>query len=389
MDFTYFVRPTILIILLILSFTKYRNNKNLFSTVFLIYFIFLSLRCGQGLDYFSYGYYYNIQGNIISLINDGLAFPQFGIFYNLIVSLFKTFNLPFEFFLMCINFFVLFSLKKFIERYSKNYLLSFFILFAVYGVSILESSLRQIISLSIILGFIIPLIEKKKWKECLLLGVVALDFHPSTLIILVVLIFLHSNTIFSYINKYKIHCILVFIVIIICVQIIGLNNIFMILPDFIKARIGYYFQSGANYSFYSIGLRIIYLIIALYLIKRCILSENQIKIVYLYIIGILVYLLFSGKPIFSRLTLNFEILEIVIITYLFDLSLKNVVDKVIIAFYCAICCILFFKDSASIVELGMYKTDYLPYITIFEKYDLDNYIDENNTMFKLYKSTIE
>ena len=125
------------------------------------------------------------------------------------------------------------------------------------------------------------------------------------------------------------------------------------------------------------------------LIKRCILSENQIKIVYLYIIGILVYLLFSGKPIFSRLTLNFEILEIVIITYLFDLSLKNVVDKVIIAFYCAICCILFFKDSASIVELGMYKTDYLPYITIFEKYDLDNYIDENNTMFKLYKSTIE
>lgn len=384
------IRLLILAILLILSLTKFKNNYKLFHWTLFLYFIFLSLRCVQGLDYSSYGYYYNSSYGLLETFKNGLYFPQFGYVYNSLVAIFKTMYIPFEVFLAIINLFVLFQFRKFILNYSKNLMFSVFIIYSIYSISFIESALRQVIAIAIIFGILIELIKDKKWILSFVLSIITFDIHPSAIIFILFIYIIYIDKIYQFIKSNIKYIIIGMCLICIAVNLIGLDNIYLILPKIIRYRISYYFLDGVHYSILAILLRIIYLGLALLILNFKDLKEEEEKMLYLYLIGMFVYFIFAGIPIFSRLTIYFEFVEIIIFTYLGSLNMKNIYKCLLLLIYMAICSVVFFKDCLANVSLGQYKTNYLPYITIFQKDELEEYIDkDDNRMFRLYLSTFE
>ena len=129
---------------------KYKTKKPYYIAL-IIYFIFLSFRYMQGTDYYSYYYAYFFERNIIDAYNYGFV-RDFEFLYNLVVSIFKTFNLSFFTFISCMSGLVLALYNRFFKAYKVDSVVSVILLYMLYGIVFIESALRQGIALALLLG---------------------------------------------------------------------------------------------------------------------------------------------------------------------------------------------------------------------------------------------
>ncbi len=397
------MRYIILIALIFLCFTPLKNNKTFFKISMTFYAIFLALRCGQGLDYFSYSYGYNeAQFSFSQLFFEGLEVTavNYELGYNILVSIFKQFSLSYEIFIATISVGMVFLLYHFIVRYSKNYILSLFVLYASYGMVILESALRQGIAMILLITIALPLLSEKKHIKAYIVMIVAYLFHASSIAFIIFLILFYAEPVYKFIIKNKLKLVLVIALpIIIIVNVVGINTLINTLPfpEFLVSRIEIYLSDTTGYSVTAMGYRLIMLIVTVLALNLCDMDDKTKKLLYLLATGYIIYFAVAQMQLLSRLTMYFEFLEIVVIPalvggewrYKFASSAsKKRLMGIGMASYMAIVSLLFYSEMNFTLQFGGYKTSYfshIPYITVFQKDELRTYFSRyDNRFFDLY-----
>ncbi len=388
------MRYLILIVAIVLCFTKYKDNKNLFRFTMIFYGAFLALRFGQGLDYFSYAVPYNAyQLDIMSILQGQTTdIVNFDVGYNILVGIFLQFGIPFEWFMATISIGMVALLYRFIVTHSKNYMLSFVVLYASYGVVLLESALRQCIACVLLVAIAIPFLEKKKYIKAGITMAVALSFHASSIVFSAVLLLYYIEPVYEFIikNKFKIMIILV-VPAVLVLNVVGLKNLveFLPLPSFIETRLAPYIEE-AGYSAVAIAYRLIMLVAVVVAMKVTTVEQNTRKLLYILATGYIIYFMIAQVQILSRITMYFEFLEIVLIPTVLaskwefksiGLAKKKLITGIATTGYIAIVSVLFLSDVNFNIQTGAYKTSYLPYISVFQKEDIEEYVDVDKRLY--------
>ena len=129
-------------------------------------FVFFSLRYGQGTDYITYmGIYANVPA--LHTFPNFFAFQynkiEIGFFY--LISLCKMLRMHYAVFIALITLVSLLCLNRFIRRFCPLPMFALTIFYAVYSLTYMESAIRQLLPLSIALGWVLPnWVDKRRWR---------------------------------------------------------------------------------------------------------------------------------------------------------------------------------------------------------------------------------
>ncbi|MDD3341523.1 MAG: EpsG family protein [Bacilli bacterium] len=167
---------TIFIATLAVSNTSEKRTKNMLMFLSTLPLTFISgLRYGVGQDYF-----YTYVPAFNSILNSGtFANYEFGFLYlNKFIQFFTTDYI--YLFLICAVFFSYFTFKT-IYKYSKDPVLSIFLLICTQYYFIYLNGMRQMIAVSIFL-YSFRYIKEKKIVKYLLLNLIGFSFHSSAII---------------------------------------------------------------------------------------------------------------------------------------------------------------------------------------------------------------
>ncbi len=397
------MRYLILIIAAVFCFTRFKNNKNLFRFTMIFYGGFLSLRFGQGLDYFSYRSAYELYQLDIASILQGQSTQavNFDFGYNVLVGIFIQFGIPFEVFIAFLSITMVILLYRFVVRYSKNYMLSFLVIYASYGIVLIESALRQGIACILLITLAVPFLEDKKYVRAIAVMGVALTFHASSIVFSMVLLLYYIEPVYEFVvrNRLKI-MILVAVPAILLLNVMGLQRLVDILPlpSFIESRLVPYI-SLTGYSVVALGYRLIMFTAVAFAIKLTATDSGSRKLLYILATGYLIYFMIAQVQILSRITMYFEVMEIVLIPAILggkwrfkfmSSASKNRVLGIITAGYVAVVSVLFLSDLNFIWKTGAYKTSYVPYISLANKEDIEEFIDSDQKLyFRIYLDYVE
>lgn len=371
-----------LLLPIVFIFFNLLQNKfkkiNFYKISLFLYFCFLTLRFMQGTDYIHYLTCYNIERPLNEVIQYGFVNTQFELLYNLGVSFFKMFELPFPIFISVINFFNLFLINKFIEKFSSNKILSLTLLYLLYGIVFFESAIRQSIAISIVLGINMVAFKDKNVVKLIIGGIFAFLFHRSSICISLVMILYYficeknnSEKLKIKLNaNYKI-IILITIILFLIINILPFDLIFSSIPGPISEKVIIYYNTY-SISWPSAVIRIFYLFTIIYLLKknRINIFDKSNFIYFLYIFGLMLYFMFIKFSILSRITVYFEMLEIVVFVDVFkNFERKINLNNLLFASYCILVIVFFFKDGIETQRQSQYiKVNIVcPYYTYLDK----------------------
>lgn len=343
-----------------------------------LYFIFLSLRFMQGTDYAQYMRCYDLERPLYEVFSNGFINSQFELLYNVLVSTFKMFSIPFPVFIGIINLINLILINKFLKTFSSNKLESLLLLYLLYGTVFLESTIRQSLALSFILGLSLGAFYRRDFKTLIISSIIAFLFHRSSIIISLLLILLFilyekfsEQEIYRIVIRNRKKIILFVMILFFFINIFPFELICPYLPSVLGQKLLYYI-SNYSISLFPVMLRSIYLILFIYIIYTGNISIlNRKNILYLlYSVGIVLYFIFVKFSILSRITIYFEILEIVIFLDLFkDIKKKVTIKNIFTISYCCISLLLFFKDGIDTQIQSNYEKTYIiyPYYSYFNE----------------------
>ncbi len=388
------MRYVILLILIVLSFSRLKKNIVAFRIVSVLYALFIGMRYGQGLDYFSYGHTYMSQPTFFDIVTGSKSlYPTFfepG--YNILVSIFRQLSVPYEGFVFVISVGIVYGLYKFIVKYSENYMLSFMALYACYGIMIVESAYRQVIAMTLLV-VAVPFLERKKYVQAIIIMCLATSFHVTAAVLCLVFIVFYIDRIFEIFEKYWMKIILgIVLPCALIINFIGLHNILTILslPDFIASKANFYLGVPSPYSIVALGYRILLFLVIMIALKVCEYNKTTKRFMYLMIIGYCVYFTIARFPILSRVTMYFELFEIVVVPTLLYSAWKYFeenakLQKAVVAFgtagYMMVLTLLFLNDINFVNEAGYYEEAHTPYISIFNQDEIENHIDISTNIY--------
>jgi len=247
----------------------------------------------------------------------------------------------------------------------------------LYGIVFIESALRQGIAIAILLGICLPAYKEKNIRDLLLGIIIAFLFHKSSIIFSITLLTIFYIFVIKKQEVIKINKKILFLIFIIFLLI----NFFpyqMIFSPFasqndIAFKIVYYF-STSRISIFAFLLRIIYLLFFSYILyyKKINIMKCGNEIYFLYLMGIFLYFMFFRFSILSRVTVYFEILEIVIFANFINdnLQIKSKYINILICLYLLISCVLFVKDGIATQTQSNYEKVSIiyPYHHLFENW---------------------
>jgi hypothetical protein len=336
-------------------------------------------RYGQGTDYFGYKIIYDNSTSNLNSIFDTFSFSGFlqkDILYDFLMYVFKAMKLNFEIFIMFISVFQMYSLYKFVNKYSKYKISSLFMFYSVYWL-FFDSGVRQGIAMAIFMGFVLPAIIKNHRFKAIILIFVSTMFHSSAIILLPVVL----------ISKTKVFGIKKIYLAIFTLFLLGFTPIVefitTILPFGIDSRVSSYLET--DIGILPILNRFLLFIIVLfiyYITRKSEKSKSDTLLLNLYIIGFLIYSFSFRFPLIAgRISVYYRFIEVIIIpnllytlnkssTYSYNRSLikKN------LAIYTFLVVSLFsinwIKNIDSFIDQGQYLEANIfnyEYVSIFNK----------------------
>ncbi|MGL5963543.1 MAG: EpsG family protein [Fusobacteriaceae bacterium] len=321
LDYKYFIFPLLTLIFYIFESKESIVKKHTYLLgIFLIFFLGFSK---IGSDYKSYKWIYEAisSGVDLNYIHGEILYKQLNL-------LFSNFGFEFEFFKSVYLGVLLLLMYKYIEKLSISVPYSLFLLYCFY-IIYLCSAFRQLAAMvACIAGFYY--IRKNKGEIAILINIIALFIHSSSILPLSYFIFLNFKKI-KVIKKKNIFWIILIISLLLRVT----AGIFIPKLSFLFKIIGFdnQFSSYSNtVTILSIGLlaRLFTAIVLICNLK--ILSKN--KLIYntyiFYFIGTIVYLIIPLELLTARLTNNSKIMEIFLIPYLIKRQ-KIFMNKVILS----------------------------------------------------------
>lgn len=365
------VHVLILAVFLFLAFSpKIKvNNRSLYVLLALLS-VFLMIRFGQGTDYFVYKLYYlYTQTHYSGFFLDSYEHAVEP-FYYLLCIFSKRMELGFQFVVGFCSVLSCCFLYKAIARYSKNKMLSIFILYANYYFY-LENLMRQSLAMSIALYAILLYVENRKLMQFIMLVFFAMMFHTVAISCLAVPLVLKFkwDSILN-ISTYTFWVVVCFFVGLLLPYLV-LNVATCWLP-----RYAAYFVSG-SFNIIPIVIRLLFSYIAFTKIEylRRIGDAFGLDLTKLFLFGTLFYVALSPVAIFSRVSDFYTILEIVLFSRLFcQISLRRfgLTTCLLLCAYAT----LFVKDLYFATIHGSYHSNNpfkYPYVTIFNKKAIREY----------------
>lgn len=361
----------IVILLLSLIGTKYKDNKHIINIYLLLLLIMMCLRYGQGTDYFAYKYLFNQVKELGYLSN--LIHGEIG--FKLICSIFTN---KFEILIIIISIYEIYMLKRFIDKKSEKKSLSLLIFFPSIFMIYYLSALRQGIIFATILGCI-DLIEKEEWKKFTLIIIILSTIHIVALVYLLIPLS----------TKIKTKHLLTILPISIVLGIINnsglLTQVLFKLPLFNK----YLHYNIANISLLMFFEKLISMLVILYLCKKC--DKNNFWNAWwlkAYLMGhIVFFILLPFSTMAGRIVNCFKLFEIYFIPIIILNSNKSKLVGYI--YFIMLSVIMYCHNVNSFIEQGKYYSNInvinFPYISIIEKDKIYEYRDVNS--YNLYKLT--
>lgn len=369
--------------ILLLFLSKVNRTKDsgfLFNLLFSLFIVLLSIRYGQGTDYFSYKRIFNAA----STEYDSFWIKCFllGVepFYYALNIFAKRTGLGFLFVIVFSSIITGYFHYKTIRTYSKSYLLSFFILFTNYFVY-LNTAIRQGIAISITTYAIFCFLDKKNLIKYILLCLFAMMFHTSAFICLFVPFFLKVGKVLK-ITRLSHYVPLAVISI---TAGFFLFRLMILVAGMILSRYSAYQNSSSSLSaLLPVSIRISFAVLALRAKSEhsANFSRTESDVLVLYLMGsIFFYMLFSSNQA-SRLTDYFTILEVIYFANAFPIKAirKKTLTLCLTVF---LFLTLFIKDLNAIQNQGEYYSKNplnYPYITIFNKKAILDYRGDTKRM---------
>ncbi|MDR2657439.1 MAG: EpsG family protein [Oscillospiraceae bacterium] len=344
-------------------------------------FAFFSLRYGQGQDYLNYLSIYATVKPLNMLPNYFLySFNKIEIGFFYLISFMRMCHVHFSVFVALLSGGSLLMIDRFIRKFSPLPVLSLTCFFAVYSLTYMESGLRQLIALCLMLGWALPDWLAEKRLRSALVFCVAATMHASALLALaVLLVFFHGEqrAAWDWKLKWVALCTGLVLIAMLIINFVNLTPILQRFPEPYGSVLIYYLRTARSFSLLALANRLIFLVIigALTFRARDRLTAREWFLVKFYAVGFLVYLTFmSVDLIASRTNVYFRIVEFALLPALLyrnrDLNLK------IAPAFAAILAMLGFiyiKDVRAIMDFGQYfrtnPTEY-PYITILKPAEL-------------------
>lgn len=372
------VRLAILLVLLCLTFWEWRGGerKPVYWLALIGLYIFFTLRYGQGTDYLTY---MSIYANVPPL----QTLPWFGAYqYNRIefgffylISFFRMLGVHYVLFVAIITAFAFFCINRFINRFSPLPIFALTFFFAVYSLTYVESALRQMLSISIALGWVfIDWADGKRIRA--IIGIlIASTFHTSALVLLVLpILFWNPRPLYIIEWKLKTTGIVIGALLLVTavINFVDLTPIFSRLPTYLSFTILSYYDFAASPSLMALANRALFMAIVFFLTwrQKDDMAPREKLLFNLYCVGFALYIvLMSSDELASRVNIYFRIIDFCLIPLLMyknrDLVKKAVVGMPVMLMLLSF---LYVKDITAIMGFAQYYNSnplQYPYITVF------------------------
>lgn len=358
------------------------NDKKGIS--FKIFTVILSvlafLRYGVGADYFAYNYLYNrLRPSLLNELKYGIDKQE--TLFRLIGVLFKNIGLSYQQYLIIIAIVNLYFIYKICKKYSKNPTFSLLIYFSFYYFVWTFSGLRQGLTLSIGVYYLLETLEDKNTRKFIFISILLSLIHLSAIILIPLYIGGRMNF-----NKGNLIIISIFAVFMSMIPMAQMLARFTWLPfmDRLMPYIDPSFSMLSIFSFKSL-VRLIFLSLGLFYYKSYSKQDNISEgIINIYILSLLLYfILKSSEQTAARISIYGMFLNILILPNIYYMY-KNKVDKLI--FLSGLITLSFFYFSK---ELSTMKNQsklqnsqeiMIPYTNIYNK---EKHIFNNSFLYLL------
>lgn len=378
----------IMLLLTILSIKEINNKSHFdklsFIVLFLILTFILTIRYGQGTDYYAYYLQYSNINKYSDFFNNELVHGEIGWYMSMLF--FKKLGLGFEHYIFILSLIMMTSIYKSITRYSPYGIFSLVLFYPTYYLTYCFSAIRQGLVMSLFLGYgVTKLIEKKYLSYYILIVLLSL-IHRSAIILLILPIVLK----FRQYKLEKYYFTIMFIILI-------MNQLGISRDLLIEQGISTYLDFTISANAIIVRGILFYIIYKLYNFTKSIEGYNNRSIetmYYIYFIGFLIFGSISLTSTLSqRLTMPFKSIEILLLPMLiknvkelrsestFNLTIIKVGNIRILA---SVTLILLFMNIECIKNLYsyIYQGGYYSWVnplnyplsTIFNKSNIENYL---------------
>lgn len=336
-----------------------------FIVIALILTTMLSLRFGQGTDYFSYRtIYYSISSENISFSNYSGLHGEIG--YLFLCNIFRYLDIPFEGFIFIISIFEIGLLFRFAKEFEIRTPEIFIIAYPTLYMTYFMSVIRQGLIIAIFLGIILPACKKKEKGKVFLWVVICTLIHGTALMFLT-LFFVDRIGI----KQVRYICILMWGVGVL-LTVPSVKRVFI---SFGIDALNYYMISGTSIRPIAIAERLTGICFATYMFsivkKKGDSTEEYSRLYKCYLITMSSYGLFLGyESIATRLSGIMRFVEV----YLFIMGIqksKKLNKRILILILTAFETMMLAKNINSYIEQGNYYNDKnifsYKYVSIFNE----------------------
>lgn len=365
----------VFIILLLFSIYEFfgKTNKVLTYSLFVFLLLFVSLRYGQGSDYFSYIYTFEFSANAFdsallyndfSYVTHEIGFAAFSYLWLIILKLSpESLNALFS-----VVSFVLAWL--FIKKYSQRPIISLFIFYCIFYLVYPFSTIRQAVCIGIFTYYLVPMLNERKYFRYYLITLLLVTIHYSSAIVLFI-------PVVNLIKKYHLYQVYVISILSLVIGVVLFQYIYSFFSvfDVIGGKVEYYTQTN-SLNILSILSRTALFIPILQLSKIYAKGSIQETFLKIYIIGFFLYLIFLGSSLISaRLNVYMRYAEVFLLVdfllYVFKYKLNRIVS---FSYIILIMTVFYVKNIDSFIVQGPYYSHInfynYPYVSIFNKKDI-------------------
>lgn len=340
-----------------------RYERMAYFVSFVLLTFFLAFRYGQGTDWLSYNYIFNLAPNTLDLCSSFYsASVHSEIGWKIINNLVKALGGDFVFLSVITSIVEMALLGKFLNRYSSNRAFSLLIGYPVVYLTYYFSMMRQGLVIAVFLGVMLDMLNERRFLPYILITAICTSIHSLSIVFIV---------------PYFANCInrkSLSLMIAVCAAI-GMALI-PLLPRIIELLSMDY--STADISVLALMYRLGLALLVFFLFSSARRKGDNVDdldhLIKVYVSGISIYLLFMGNDLYaSRLASPMLAVELVLVPKLLSRSELTSRIPILVAVLLA-SSVMYVKNIDSYIDQAPYvqTVDVInyPYISIFNKQDI-------------------
>lgn len=371
----YWLLFSILLIFTLIEIKEKKISSKIFKYSWIVLVLMVTLRQGQGTDYYNYLEIYK-EVTLYSSQSFWLLFVQSDPGFRIICFFAIALGIPYEMFASLFSLWTMILIYPFFRIHCRKSVIALFIFYASsFYLIYMFSAIRQGFVIAVFLGKLYPLLLQNKRKSYYLLTILLSSIHLSSLVLLIVpyvysrrigrnalLLFSSIGVIFMFVNPFEI-----------VLSNLGFNRLDRYIVDEISST-----------KYLAILLRIIILIPLFLLPKSIYRKYKELNIMRNFLfISFMIYAIFSFSELTaSRLGIYFKVFEGCFLALIIHQTYLKKISYQICYCYILLTFLLFAKDINAFIDQGNYKNCTMwtyPYLSIF---------DNENTILN-YRSFIQ